>query len=347
MFGHAAGYLNVNITDTSNIFNVMLRTDEQSEEMKASIPDQIETCKSYIEEKGWDLLEIYQDEISGGTLERPGLQIVLDLAEEKMFDVLVVYDTHRLHRGMVSTIIDYLLVNNDVEIHYTAPGKQKIVNRATDEDEDAGVRYDIDNLVDGLERRRIKRRLYNARYQKAKRGDPRAGIGAFPYGRIWDGEKFVLDRGKANTLKAIAERYLAGESLIQLAKEFKLNYPSLIRYLSSAAQDKWKVQFKGMDKEPEVKCFSPAHIRPGYSPPAPPVCLLPLNNKSGNIGGVKGKKNSPLPPIQQPFPAGKHGNKQQYIGQNNHADIPVGLGLKRQGLNDRAHCEHEENVKDV
>lgn len=49
---------------------------------------------------------------------------------------------------------------------------------------------------------------------------------------------------KATLLKKIATRYLAGESLAKLAKKHEFNYPTLIRNLTRAADDKWTVNFR-------------------------------------------------------------------------------------------------------
>ena len=62
-------------------------SDNQRE---ASIDDQIEICRRYIDRQGWTLARTYHDRaLSGASDQRPGYQQMLADAEAKQFDVVV------------------------------------------------------------------------------------------------------------------------------------------------------------------------------------------------------------------------------------------------------------------
>jgi site-specific DNA recombinase len=64
-----------------------------------SIKDQVDVCKERIEQKSWDLVEIYSDAaISGSTTLRPGYQRLLEDAPKGQFDVVVAEALDRLSR---------------------------------------------------------------------------------------------------------------------------------------------------------------------------------------------------------------------------------------------------------
>jgi DNA invertase Pin-like site-specific DNA recombinase len=81
-------------------------TDKQN---PLSTEDQLRKCKEYAESRGWRLLEtqIFKDEeISGATLRRPGLEALLSVAESPVrpFDVVIFEDTSRLSRKQADVL---------------------------------------------------------------------------------------------------------------------------------------------------------------------------------------------------------------------------------------------------
>ena len=73
-------------------------SDNQRE---ASIEDQIELCRRYVERQGWTLLSTYEDRaLSGAGDQRPSYQRMLADAETKQFDVVVCEALDRLGRRL-------------------------------------------------------------------------------------------------------------------------------------------------------------------------------------------------------------------------------------------------------
>jgi putative DNA-invertase from lambdoid prophage Rac len=81
----AAIYARVSTTDQTNVI-------------------QIRELKEYVERRGWELAEIYQDQMSGAKVSRPGLdQLTID-ARSRRFDAVVVWKLDRFGRSLVHCV---------------------------------------------------------------------------------------------------------------------------------------------------------------------------------------------------------------------------------------------------
>jgi site-specific DNA recombinase len=79
-------------------------SDRQS---PASIEDQARKCRQYAAERGWEVLtdHLYSDEaISGTTTAREGLNRMLEAAQAKQFDIVLIDDTSRLSRQLSDSL---------------------------------------------------------------------------------------------------------------------------------------------------------------------------------------------------------------------------------------------------
>jgi DNA invertase Pin-like site-specific DNA recombinase len=73
-------------------------SDHQRE---ASIEDQVEVCRRYIERQGWTVVEVYADRaLSGASRFRPAFQQMQVDAEQRRFDVILVEALDRLSRKL-------------------------------------------------------------------------------------------------------------------------------------------------------------------------------------------------------------------------------------------------------
>ncbi len=64
-----------------------------------SIEDQLRLCKTYVEEKGWKLVQSYTDHaVSGASMMRPGVQMLMQDAAAGKFDVIMTEALDRLSR---------------------------------------------------------------------------------------------------------------------------------------------------------------------------------------------------------------------------------------------------------
>jgi site-specific DNA recombinase len=100
-------------------------TDRQN---PLSTEDQLAKCRQYAQERGWSFVEdhVYTDEeITGATLDRPGLRLLLEAADSKPrpFDALLIEDASRLSRKQADVLnLCERLSFADVKIHFISQG---------------------------------------------------------------------------------------------------------------------------------------------------------------------------------------------------------------------------------
>lgn len=84
---------------------IYARYSAGKDQTSQSIEGQVRVCRGYIEARGWELTRIYADEhISGKTDKRPQFQAMIDDAERRSFDVLVVYGSDRFSRNKYHSV---------------------------------------------------------------------------------------------------------------------------------------------------------------------------------------------------------------------------------------------------
>ncbi|REK05522.1 MAG: hypothetical protein DWQ37_23710 [Planctomycetota bacterium] len=95
-------------------------------------------------------------------------------------------------------------------------------------------------------RNQMQKSLKN-RIERAKRGLPVSG--KLPFGRTFDKAKqqWGIDKKKQKMMEDIAKRYLAGEKLEHLAREYRLNHSSLHKNLTKRCGDTWEQTFHSDD----------------------------------------------------------------------------------------------------
>ena len=70
-----------------------------------SINEQIACCRKYVDQRGWATHYLFFDEAeSGGTIERPKFQSMLERAKSGCFDVIVVWKLDRFCRSLVDLV---------------------------------------------------------------------------------------------------------------------------------------------------------------------------------------------------------------------------------------------------
>src|SRR5690348_9922172 len=72
---------------------------------EASIADQFRTCERSAQSQGWTISDRYEDKaITGSRADRPGYQRLLQDAQARRFDILLVDDLSRLTRDEAESI---------------------------------------------------------------------------------------------------------------------------------------------------------------------------------------------------------------------------------------------------
>jgi site-specific DNA recombinase len=92
---------------------------------EASLADQVEVCRRFIERQGWEMGQVYSDAaMSGASRFRPGYQKLLADAERRQFDVLVCEALDRLGRKLadIAELFDRLTFHG-VKLYTLATGE--------------------------------------------------------------------------------------------------------------------------------------------------------------------------------------------------------------------------------
>jgi site-specific DNA recombinase len=95
------------------------------------------------------------------------------------------------------------------------------------------------------------RKSMQNRITRAKRGVPTGG--RLPFGRKFirdenrQGGRWVIDNEKHAMVKDAAKRYLAGESITDIAKEYGVNYANLWKVLTKVSGKTWEIKFQSKE----------------------------------------------------------------------------------------------------
>jgi DNA invertase Pin-like site-specific DNA recombinase len=195
-----------------------------------SIKNQIKLCKEYFKRQ-YDncTFEIFEDEgFSGGNINRPSFQRMMELVRIKQFDIVAVYKIDRIARN----IVDFVNVYDKLE----NLGVQLVsITEGFDPSTPAGkmMMLLLASFAE-MERMNIAQRVKDNMRELAKLGHWSGGTpptGYITKKVIENGKKVTyleLNQDVANDIKIMFKKYTDGYSTYQISKLFKnkgLNYP--------------------------------------------------------------------------------------------------------------------------
>lgn len=193
-------------------------TDEGLEKDFNSLDAQREACAAYVmsqQHEGWMLLpELYDDGgHSGGTLERPALQLLLDDVRSGKVDVVVVYKIDRLTRSLAdfAKIVDVLDEVNATFVSVTqAFSTTNSMGRLT-----LNVLLSFAQFEREVGAERIRDKIAASKAKGMWMG------GSVPLGYKAVDRKLVVIPEEAKTVREIMHRYLVTPSIKELVKELE------------------------------------------------------------------------------------------------------------------------------
>ena len=182
---------------------IRISTDE--EHQKYSLSAQEERIKEYTnfcKKEGYRLLKIYSDQKSAASLDRPGLQSLLEDAEKRLFDVVLIVKMDRLWRNLADQL--YLIEQFQ---------KLGIKLEATDEDIDLetpdGITWaQIRGAFNEAERRKISYRTKVGMRKKASLGEWCGGYTPFGYSYSKYAKTLTPNEEEAPLIKEIFYLYV-------------------------------------------------------------------------------------------------------------------------------------------
>ena len=84
---------------------IYAKTSSPNQRFNHSIKEQVERCWKYCDERGWVVKYVFVDEgESGGTIERPKFQMMLERGKENAFGVVVFWKLDRFCRSLVDLV---------------------------------------------------------------------------------------------------------------------------------------------------------------------------------------------------------------------------------------------------
>lgn len=194
---------------------VRVSTQEQAKE-GYSIGEQIDRLKKYADAHEWNIVKVYTDAgFSGGNIDRPALQEMIENIKEGKINKVLVYKLDRLSRSQKDTlelIEDIFLANNcDFE---------SITERFDTSTPFGKAMIGILAVFAQLEREQIKERMTMGIYARIKEGKWKGGA-KIPFGYDYDKSlnKLVINEYESMIIKELFEKYTAGISLNSIAKE--------------------------------------------------------------------------------------------------------------------------------
>lgn len=180
-----------------------------------SLDAQREACEAYVasqKHEGWELLPDYYDDggISGGHLDRPALQRLMQAVDEKRVDQIVVYKIDRMTRSLAdfAKLVERLGVAEASFVSVT-----QSFNTAT-----SMGRLTLNVLLSFAQ---FEREVTAERIRDKIAASKRKGLwmgGNVPLGYKADGRSLKIDEGEAATIRTLYELYL-GCGTVRAVKE--------------------------------------------------------------------------------------------------------------------------------
>lgn len=200
---------------------VRVSTTSQLEE-GYSIDEQKAKLTSYCDIKDWHVYKVYTDGgFSGSTTERPALEQLVQDAQSKLFDTVLVYKLDRLSRSQKDTLylIEDVFLKNNIEF------VSLLENFDTSTPFGRAV-IGLLSVFAQLEREQIKERMQLGKLGRAKAGKSMMWAKT-SYGYDYNKENgsMTVNEYEALAVKEIFTSYLAGMSITKLRDKMNTDYP--------------------------------------------------------------------------------------------------------------------------
>lgn len=210
-------------------------TEEQAKE-GLSVEAQIDKCKSFCDAREWEIFKIYKDAgFSAGSLNRPALELLLKDAQEKKFDIILVYKIDRFSRKLkdLITILEDLKTKN---INFTSVTEQIDTTSAMGE-----AFFQIIGVFAQLERGMVKERVQLSFERKIKLGEV---LYRAPFGYTYQDKKLVKHPENAEKVKEIFEMWNAGINYKEICQKFNIPSSTLYQIIRNPTYT-GKIKYKG------------------------------------------------------------------------------------------------------
>ncbi len=201
------------MTQTKAAIYCRVSTEMQSEK-GYSLQEQERICREYGTKHGYEVVGIFQDDVSGSTFERPGTNQIIEAAKRGEIQRVLVQELDRLARDATALLIlEHQLKLYEVQVDYILNNFQP--GAVGDFHKNIAV------AVSQLEKEQIKARTRRGRMSKVREGKVLSGARA-PYGYYFENNMFHIDEEESRIVRLIFDWY-TNEKLGLLAIAKKLS----------------------------------------------------------------------------------------------------------------------------
>ena len=199
---------------------IYARTSSPNQRFNYSIREQVHRCWKHCEQRGWIVKYVFVDEgESGGTIERPKFQLMLEKARAGIFDVIVFWKLDRFCRSLVD------LVNVERALREWEVGLCSVTEYIDTTTSIGRFNFRSIASVAELEKELIGQRArlgLHALAKEHKWPNPHPPLG---YDKGEDG-KLIVNESEAKLVRKIFGMYLQQKSMPQVA--FQLNKEGIL-----------------------------------------------------------------------------------------------------------------------
>lgn len=224
---------------------VRVSTENQLENY--SIGEQIDRLEAYCKARDFVIYKIYTDGgYSGGNMNRPALQLMLEDISKNLFDTIIVYKLDRLSRSQKDTLtlIEDFFVSNNINFislcenfDTSSPFGRAMIG--------------ILSVFAQLEKDQITERFTMGRIGRSKQGLFHGG-GNAPKGYRYIDGKLVVNEYEAAQIQEIFNLFLSGKSINAIQKQMENKYQNNLWHSANKISNViknpiyiGKVRFKG------------------------------------------------------------------------------------------------------
>lgn len=210
-------------------------TEEQAKE-GLSIDAQIDKCKSFCQARDWEIFKVYRDAgFSAGSLNRPALELLLRDANDRKFDIILVYKIDRFSRKLK----DLIMILEDLKeknINFTSVTEQIDTTSAMGE-----AFFQIIGVFAQLERGMVKERVELAFDRKIQFGE---ALYRAPFGYVYSNKKLTPDPENSKNIQEIFEMWAEGISCREISRKFNIPESTLYQMIKNPIY-LGKIKYKG------------------------------------------------------------------------------------------------------
>ncbi|WP_144489069.1 recombinase family protein [Bacillus thuringiensis] len=196
-------------------YAVYVRVSTDRDEQVSSVENQIDVCRYWLEQQGydWDENSIYFDDGITGTvlLERHAMQLILEKAKKRELQMVLFKSIHRLARDLKDALeIKEILIANGIRLVTIEEGYDSHYEGRND------MKFEMFAMFASQYPKTLSVSISAALSAKVRRGEHTGG--RLPYGYSDRDKKYVINEEEAEIVREMYDMYSRGIGYIGIAK---------------------------------------------------------------------------------------------------------------------------------